>query len=130
MSDRLGFVDYASPEQRDGWMPEKTYSEDTARLVDEEVRKLIDLSYADAQKILDDNWDKVVAIAESLLKYETLNNDDVDRLMNGQPLDKPTISDLLDAEAAKNKRPAPPRTRPLNPGHDAGPDTGHLPSPA
>jgi cell division protease FtsH len=128
MSPKLGFVDYATPEQREGWVPDKTYSEQTARIVDEEVKKYVDEAYAEAQSIIDANWDKIVLIAEALLKYETLSADDVDKLMKGQMLDKPTVGDLIDAEAAK--KPRRPPTRPLNPGHDVGPDTGPMPSPA
>src|SRR5690606_28289416 len=68
MSERLGFVNYAGTDTRDIFIPEKEYSEATARIIDEEIRRLIDEAYADAQRLIDQNWDKVVAIAEALLK--------------------------------------------------------------
>ncbi len=102
MSPRLGFVDYATPELRESIMPEKNYSEETARVVDEEVKRIIDEAFDDAQAMIEKNWDKVIAISEALLKYETLSADDVDKIMKGQSLDKPTVADLLDAEAAKS----------------------------
>jgi len=102
MSKRLGFVRYKGADTRDMFIPERDYSEETARLIDEEVRKLVDEAYADAERILTENWDKVVAVAEALLKYETLSSDEVQRLMSGQTLSKPTVSDLLAAEARRN----------------------------
>jgi hypothetical protein len=45
----------------------------------------------------------VVVVAEALLKHETLTGDDVDRLMSGQPLTKPTVAEMLVAAAAKKR---------------------------
>lgn len=130
MSDRLGFVNYAGSDTRETFIPEKDYSPDTARIIDEEVKMLIDAAYADAQRLLDQNWDKVVAIAEALLKYETLQSDDINRLMRGERLGKPTVSELLEAAAesgkAKTVAPAP---KPLR-GPEEEPGSGMLPSPA
>ncbi len=101
MSPRLGFVRYAGSDTREMYMPEKEYSDDTARIIDEEVRRFVDEAFADAQRMLEAHWDKVVAVAEALLKYETLSSDEVKKLLNGETLGKPTISDLLAAEARK-----------------------------
>src|SRR5690606_22862648 len=111
---------------------EKEYSEATARIIDEEIRRLIDEAYADAQQLIDQNWDKVVAIAEALLKYETLQSEDIKRLMRGERMDKPTVSELLEAAAqsGRTKSAAPENNRPAptpRPDEDAG---GMLPSPA
>ncbi|MCL4222289.1 MAG: ATP-dependent zinc metalloprotease FtsH [Phycisphaerales bacterium] len=98
MSPKLGFVRYAPLDTREMFLPEKDYSEDTARTIDQEVRQLIDDAYRDAEEILDANWDKVVAVAEALLKHETLTADEVQTLMRGERLDKPSVVDLLEAE--------------------------------
>lgn len=83
--------------------PRKDYSPETARIIDEETRRIIDEAYTNAQQLLTDNWDKVVAVAEALLKYETLLRDDVDRLMRGESIGKPTVADLLANEASSPK---------------------------
>jgi cell division protease FtsH len=101
MSDRLGFVNYAGSDTKETYIPEKDYSDDTARIIDEEIKRLIDEAYSEAQRLLDENWDKCVAIAEALLKYETLQGDDVQRIMRGERLDKPTIAELLEKESRK-----------------------------
>jgi cell division protease FtsH len=114
---------------REMYMPERMYSEETAKLIDEEVRRMVDEAYADAQKILDDNWEKVAAVADALLKYETLAADDVHRLMRGEALAKPTVADLLRAEARKNAEANPPAPNgTAAPGTDLPPGT--MPTPA
>jgi len=127
MSERLGFVNYAGSDTREMFLPEKDYSPDTAKIIDEEIRRLIDAAYEDARRIVDQNWDKVVAIAEALLRFETLSREDIDRVMRGEQLLKPTVADLLAAEASKPAaKPLPPKT---SPGTDE--DLGRmLPSPA
>jgi cell division protease FtsH len=129
MSDRLGFVNYAGSDSREVYLPEKDYSPETARIIDEETRRIIDEAYTTAQQMLSDNWDKVVAVAEALLKYETLSRDDVDRLMRGESIGKPTVADLLASESARPK----PIVLGIQPSGDAkpGPELGGpLPTPA
>ncbi len=115
MSPRLGFVRYAGADTREMVLPEKDYSDETARLIDEEVRRFVDEAYADAKGILEANWDKVVAVAEALLKYETLSADEVRKLMRGEALGKPTVSDLLAAEAKRDATPAVSKPAPTAP---------------
>ncbi|MFN9844137.1 MAG: ATP-dependent zinc metalloprotease FtsH, partial [Planctomycetota bacterium] len=93
MSDRLGFVNYAGSDTREMFLPEKDYSPETARIIDEETRRLIDEAYEEARRILDLHWDKVAAVADALLKYETLSKDDVDRIMRGEMVAKPSVAD-------------------------------------
>ncbi len=104
MSERLGFIRYTGVDTREMFLPEKDYSDETARLIDEEIRKIVDEAYRDAKRIIDENWEKVVAVAEALLKHETLSADDVARLMRGEQLARPTVSDLLAAEAEKSRK--------------------------
>jgi len=128
MSERLGFVDYSPSEN--GFMPEKTFSEQTGRVIDEEVKRIVDEAYEDTVRIINERWDQVVAVAEALLKYETLTVDDVDKLMKGESLSKPTISDLLHAETKKSAAPDTNRPDPNKAGDlDEGP-AGAMPSPA
>lgn len=101
MSDRLGFVNYAGSDTKESYIPEKDYSDETARIIDEEIKRVIDEAYADAERILEEHWDKCVAISEALLKYETLQGEDVKRIMRGERLDKPTIAELLEQESRK-----------------------------
>ncbi len=101
MSEKLGFVRYAASDTKESFMADKDYSEETARLIDEEVRRLVDIAFTDAKRLLEENWEKVVAVAEALLKYETLSGDDVEKIMAGQALARPTVTEMLVAQAQK-----------------------------
>ena len=127
MSERLGFVNYAGSDTSEMFQADKDYSPDTAKIIDEEIRRLIDAAYEDARRVIDQNWDKIVAIAEALLRFETLSREDIDRVMRGEQLLKPTVADLLTAEAAK------PAAKPLPSKASPGTDEdlgGMVPSPA
>ncbi len=97
MSTKLGFINYAGEDSREAFIPEKDYSEDTARVIDEETRRIVDESYKDAERMLMENWDKVEAVAGALLKYETLTADEVHKLMRGETLSRSTVAELLAA---------------------------------
>jgi len=99
MSERLGFVQYSPDPNREAIFADRDYSPDTARIIDEEVKRLIDAAFADAERILDENWELVIAISEALLEYETLQSDELDALMRGETISRPTVSGLLEQEA-------------------------------
>ena len=129
MSDRLGFVKYSPDEQRETMLTSQEYSDDTARIIDEEIKRLVDHAYAEAQRILEENWDKVEAVAQSLLRHETLNSDDIDTLMKGGQIDRPTVADMLRAEMEAPKASESPNTSSSEDEEDLSGD-GVVPSPA
>ena len=59
-------------------------SEGTAYLIDEEVRSIIDRNYQRAEQLLKSNTDKLHIMAKALIKYETLNSDQIDDIMAGK----------------------------------------------
>jgi cell division protease FtsH len=127
MSPKLGFINYAGQDTRETFIPEKDYSEDTARVIDEETRRIVDEAYAEAEKMLFENWDKVEAVAQALIKYENLTADEVHKLMRGESLQRSTVADLL------GSGPSTPTPEPKpDPTPDAEPDmpTDSLPDPA
>ncbi len=130
MSDKLGFVHYSGDEDRDALIADRDYSDETARIIDEEVKRLIDEAYAKAEKIIEKYWDKTVAVAEALLTYETLQGEEVLRLVRGERLDKPTVAELLEKEAIKTVDP-PPSKKPVTDEQSGEEPTGDImPSPA
>lgn len=104
MSDKVGFLYYGDDNDRQTmWIDlpgGRDYSQNTAQLIDEEVHRIVDEAYADTKKLLEENRDKLEAIAQALLKYETLDASEVHALMRGESLDRPMVSDLLDADQA------------------------------
>ncbi len=65
-------------------------SEETARKIDEEVRKVIDRSYACARQILEQNLDKLHMMADALVKWETIDSSQLDAIMEGREPGPPT----------------------------------------
>ncbi len=102
MSEKLGFQLYGVDESLQPWeQPDKRYSDETARLIDSEVKALIDQTYSEARKMIEDHSEQLEALAQALLKYETLSKDEVDKIMRGEQLTKATVSELLQAEKDK-----------------------------
>jgi len=62
----------------------KAVSDETAHDIDKEIRSIIDRSYARAEEILKTNLDKLHKMAEALMKYETIDSDQIDDIMNGK----------------------------------------------
>jgi cell division protease FtsH len=86
MSEKLGHLTYG---KRRGLLflgkditEERNYSEDTAREIDGEVRRIVDDRYAVAKKVLEDNKDKLKLLASTLLEKEVLDVEDVKKLLN------------------------------------------------
>ncbi len=130
MSERLGFVHYGTADSRDALIPEREYSDETARIIDEEVKSLTDRAYSRAEQIINENWQQAAAIAEALLRYETLQGDEVQRLVRGERLEKPTVAELLEKEAGKSTK-APSETRPASEEESGDAPAGDvMPSPA
>lgn len=83
----------------------KDISEATSSIVDAEVRILIERNYRRAEKILKDNMHKLHAMAEALIKYETIGQDQIQDIMEGKEVREPT-SWRRDKEAAAKARQA------------------------
>jgi len=65
---------------------ERDYSDDTARIIDEEVKLLIDEALKSALSIVTDHRDQLEAIASALVERETLDGEEIDMVMQGKPL--------------------------------------------
>jgi len=104
MGQEVGPINYGPNPVREMYYPTMTpeYSQKTAELIDKEVKTLIDEAYAKAFELIETNKDKIEAVAKALLKYETLDADDVKIILDGGKLDKPTVSDLLAIEQQRN----------------------------
>ena len=128
MGEAAGFVFYGDDEARAGGfdLGGREYSEKTAETIDAEMKRFVDHAYAEAEDILERNKDKVEAIAQALLKFETVSGEEVNAIIRGESLERPGVADLLDsaipAEDVGLARPVPADPKP-----DLGP--GALPQP-
>ena len=130
MSSRLGFVYYGDDAltrtPRFDFGAGKEFSDKTTELIDEEVKQIIDVAYIDTRRVIHENRVGLEAVAQALLKYETLSGEEVRQIMAGETLDRPTVADLIANEQARRPE-HPPLARPVQ---KPDKDTGPLPSPA
>ena len=94
MSDKLGRVRYNGNEQEvflgHSVTQTKNLSDETAKLIDQEIRDLIGAGEAKARQILHENIDSLHAVAKALLEHETLSGDEVKRVMGGGTVTRDT----------------------------------------
>jgi cell division protease FtsH len=95
MSESLGTMVYVDTESESifGRMNSKTVSEVTQQKVDAEIRSLLDTQYTLARHLLETNRDKVDAMVVALLEWETIDADQVNDIMAGNPPRPPKVSD-------------------------------------
>ncbi len=89
LSEKMGPLMYDEVDEqiflgRSAGQAHKSLSGETAKMIDEEVRKIIDECYAKAQKLLEDNVDKLHAMARALMQYETIDAHQIDDIMAGR----------------------------------------------
>lgn len=88
----------------------KNVSEATMQRVDAEIRRIIDTQYALAHKLIDDNRDKIEAMTNALMEWETINADQVNDIMEGRPPRPPKPSSSQSAPTPKDPPTAPAAT--------------------
>ncbi|MGE0611274.1 MAG: ATP-dependent zinc metalloprotease FtsH [Hyphomicrobiales bacterium] len=96
MSEKLGPLAYGDNEEEvflgHSIARQQNLSDETQKLVDEEIHRIVDEGYATAKKIINKHVDQLHTIAKGLLEYETLSGDEIKDLLNG----KPPVRDLGD----------------------------------
>jgi cell division protease FtsH len=93
LSDEMGPMTYGD-EQDEVFLgrmvtQNRSVSNDTARRIDEEIRKLVDHCYSTAENILKTHMDKLHAMADALMKYETIDIKQIDAIMAGETCPPP-----------------------------------------
>lgn len=76
---------------------ERDYSEEAARIIDEEVRRIVDRNYQRAKDIILQQKDKMIALSEALLEYETIDRQQFEEIMNQEPAQS-SQSELIAAD--------------------------------
>jgi cell division protease FtsH len=124
LSDKLGPLMYDEESEGSymGMSQGPTFSGETAKIIDQEVRSIVDECYARATKILVDNRDKLDMMMEALMEYETIDRGQIDEIMRGQkpsppkdwdgPKNSPTPGADSGAETTISKADVDPSARP------------------
>jgi cell division protease FtsH len=92
MNDKVGNISYYDPNQEN--MFTKPFSEETGKMIDEEVRKLIDNAYQITKKLLIEKKGDVEKLAKELLKKEVLFKSDVETLIGKRPYEEKKSLDI------------------------------------
>ncbi len=111
LTEKLGPLTYAEEEGEiflgRSVTQTKHISDDTARLIDEEVRRIVEAAHQRALDLVEANLDILHLMADALLRYETIDSDQIDQIMQGHEPDPPEDwddgdSDVLAGEASTN----------------------------
>ena len=86
LNDKVGNITYYDSSGQDAFI--KPYSEETAKTIDEEISKMIEMQYQRAIEILDKNREKLTTLAHLLLEKEVIFKDDLVKIFGERPFDK------------------------------------------
>ena len=98
MNARVGNVSFYDPAAENSFT--KPYSEETSKLIDEEVRKLIDRAYHTTKLLLTEKQDQVTKLAEALLNKEVLFQSDVEALIGKRPYEEKKTLDVEEEDGS------------------------------
>ena len=111
-SEKLGPVNYSSSDEvflGKDFSTRQNYSEETASEIDEEVKAIIEEAYEAAKTILSEHMEQLTAVAEGLLAVETLDNQQFERLYDGDVTPEELAEELrieLEKKKARNEKEA------------------------
>ena len=93
MSDKLGFLSYTDDSPREVFLGHSTISSDnisaeTAKIIDKEIRAIVDRTYARAENIIKNNLNALELLAQGLLEHETLTGDEIKKIIEGEKIEK------------------------------------------
>jgi len=125
MSDKLGPLRYNDNQEEvflgHAVTQTKNVSEATAKVIDEEIRRIVDAADIKCREIISKNIDQLHAIANALLEYETLSGDEVKASMRGESIVRPSNDDDR-GEPQDGVRSSVPSSGAVKPGPDPDPE--------
>jgi AFG3 family protein len=101
MNDKVGNVSFYDPQQENSFT--KPYSEETSKMIDHEVRALIDSAYETTKNLLTEKKEQVKILAEALLDREVLFQSDVEALIGRRPFEEKKVLDVPLVEATSQE---------------------------
>jgi len=116
LSEKLGPMTYSEEEGEvflgHSVSQHKNVSDETAHIIDEEIRNIVDRNYERSKKIIEDNMDKLHTMAQALIRYETIDKEQIDDIMAGRqprsPADwddsEPPRGSSVDQEAKRDDK--------------------------
>lgn len=109
LNDKVGNVSFYDSSGQSEYTFGKPYSESTAKTIDEEVKKMIDIAYARTKQILTTNKEKLSILANKLLEKEVIFKEDLEDIFGKRPFDKQEdIKEIASSEDIMNDKPKDP----------------------
>jgi cell division protease FtsH len=122
-AEELGFVDYANEQQSylGSYGGGTGHSEEMQKRIDAKVKDIIDTGYETAKRILTEKRDDLERLAQGLLEYETLTGSEIQKVINGEPLNRGDDDDTSSASGGTPSVTAIPKLKPKSkPSGDEG----------
>ena len=88
LNEKIGNISYYDSSGQSEFSFGKPYSENTARTIDEEVKRMTDMAYARTKQILNENKARLTMLAEKLLEKEVIFKEDLEEIFGKRPFDK------------------------------------------
>jgi AFG3 family protein len=118
MNDKVGNISFYDPQQETAFT--KPYSDETAKMIDEEVRKLIDIAYEKTLALLTEKKEEVEKLANALLDKEVLFQSDVELLIGKRPFEEKKLIDATPEPAIQTESAT--ETSAVAPSNDSSPN--------
>ena len=129
-SEKLGPLRYSDNEEEvflgHSVAQKKNVSDATAKMIDEEVRRIVDTGMLTAERILTENREELESLAQALLEYETLSGEEIGALLRGETIVRP---DLDEPPADQKGRTSVPTSGPMKKTDDGEPNLEPEPQP-
>ena len=116
MNDKVGNISFYDPAQENYFT--KPYSEETGKMIDQEVRKLIDEAYIKTKNLLIEKKADVEKLAKELLVKEVLFKSDVELLIGKRPFEEKKILDVEEVEKIEEPKTTSEESTTINPTHE------------
>jgi cell division protease FtsH len=98
LNEKIGNISYYDSSGQSEYSFGKPYSENTAKFIDEEVKKMVDIAYAKTKQILTTYKDKLTVLAEKLLEKEVIFKEDLEEIFGKRPFEKDKEESIVDAD--------------------------------
>jgi cell division protease FtsH len=95
LNEKVGNISFYDSTGQSEYAYGKPYSESTAKTIDEEVKKMVDIAYARTKQILITNKDKLIILAEKLLEKEVIFKEDLEEIFGKRPFEKEKKDDTV-----------------------------------
>ncbi len=105
LSEKVGTIDYSEEDGTKFYAAQKVFSEETGKVIDQEVKRIVDEALQKAKEILSDKKADLEKLAQALLEYETLSGDEIKDILAGKEIRKTTQLEKIETVTSSSFTP-------------------------